>query len=137
MPIRKDQTSQSVELGTKWNRIAALASVAALLAGCNSTRAPHVAAVQPAPQPFIQQTGAAPGVTPASFRMPEGGGCEGDVARWRAIQDNDVTTGHVSRSVYDRIKIEIDTAAAACAAGRSGEASAMVRASRLRNGYPG
>lgn len=119
------------------NRIAALALAAAFLAGCNSTPTPNAAALQPAAQPVLQQSGAAPGVTPASFRLPEGGGCEGDVARWRAIQDNDLNTGHVSRSVYDRIKIDIDSAAAACAAGRASEASAMVRASRVRNGYPG
>lgn len=123
------------------NRIAALAIVAALVTGCNSTPAPNVAAMQPASQPPmqspLQQTAAAPGVTPTNFRLPEGTGCAGDVARWRAIQDNDLNTGHVSRSVYDRIKVDIDSAAAACAAGRSGEASAMVRASRLRNGYPG
>ena len=121
----------------KLNRIAALAIVAVLVAGCNSTPAPNAAALQPVSQPPLQQTGAAPGVTPTNFRLPEGTGCAGDVARWRAIQDNDLNTGHVSRSVYDRITVDIDSAAAACAAGRSGEASAMVRASRLRNGYPG
>lgn len=129
----------------KLNHIAALAIVATLVAGCNSTPAPNAAAVQPISQPVSQpplqppwqQTGAAPGVTPTNFRLPEGAGCAGDVARWRAIQDNDLNTGHVSRSVYDRIKVDIDSASAACAAGRSGEASAMVRASRVRNGYPG
>jgi UPF0755 protein len=60
-----------------------------------------------------------------------------NVARWRAIQDNDLRTGHVSQSVYERIKSEIDSAASACASGREGEASAMVRASRARHGYPG
>jgi hypothetical protein len=115
------------------SRAATIAFVAALLAGCNSTSAP-TSALQPA---SLQQTGAAPGVTPASFRMPEGAGCSGDVARWRAIQDNDLRTGHVSQSVYERIKSEIDSAASACASGREGEASAMVRASRARHGYPG
>lgn len=118
------------------NRIAALGFVAAFLAGCNSTPTQN-AVLQPAAQPAFQQSGAAPGVTPSNFRLPEGAGCEGDVARWRAIQDNDLNTGHVSQSVHARIKVEIDSAAAACAAGRSGEASAMVRASRARHGYPG
>jgi hypothetical protein len=117
-------------------RAAAIAFAAALLTGCNSTPAP-TAALQPAAMPAPQQTGAAPGVTPASFHMPEGAGCTGDVARWRAIQDNDLRTGHVSQSVYERIKGEIDSAASACASGREGEASAMVRASRARHGYPG
>lgn len=44
--------------------------------------------------------------------------------------------GHVGKSVYDRIQNDISQASAACAAGRDAEARAMVRASRVRNGYP-
>ena len=29
------------------------------------------------------------------FTLPEGSGCQGEVARWAAIQDNDLKTGHV------------------------------------------
>jgi outer membrane murein-binding lipoprotein Lpp len=107
-----------------------VASSALLLAGCNSNA--------PAPQVSAPPASSAPvGVTPSSFRMPEGSGCSGDVARWKAIQDNDLVTGHVSKSVYDRIQNDINQASAACAAGRDAEARAMVRASRARNGYPG
>lgn len=102
---------------------------ALLLAACNSG-APAPQASAPAP------SGAPPGVTPASFRMPEGSGCSADVARWKAIQDNDFATGHVSKSVYDRIQNDISQASAACAAGHDAQARAMVRASRTRNGYP-
>ncbi len=104
------------------------ASCALLLAGCNA----------PPPQVSAPPASSAPvGVTPSSFRMPEGSGCSGDVARWKAIQDNDLATGHVSKSVYDRIQNDINQASAACAAGRDAESRAMVRASRARNGYPG
>lgn len=104
-----------------------LAPLAALaLAACNQT-------TPPAPPP-----GSAPlGVTPSTFSMPQGAGCTGDVARWKAIQDNDLQTGHVSQKVYDAIAKEIAQAQTACAAGRDAEASALVAASRKRHGYPG
>ena len=76
------------------------------------------------------------GVSPPNFKLPAGSGCSGSVARWKAIQDNDLNTGHVSQSVYDQIAKEIDQAAAACQAGRDAEAESLVRASRARHGYP-
>jgi hypothetical protein len=102
---------------------------ALLLAGCNAS-APSPQASAPAP------SSAPAGVTPSSFRMPDGAGCSGDIARWKAIQDNDLATGHVSKSVYDGIQNDINQASAACAGGRDAEARALVRASRVRNGYP-
>ena len=96
------------------------------LAGCNAS-APVASAVQPASTSF----------TPADFRMPEGRGCSGDVARWQAIQQNDLNMGHVNQSVYNEISREIAVAASACQAGRDGEASAMITASKRRHGYPG
>lgn len=104
------------------------AAAALLLTACNANA--------PAPPMASAPLSGAPGVTPSSFRMPGGGGCAGDIARWKALQDNDLATGHVSRSVYDRIQNDIAQANAACAAGREAEARAMVRASRARNGYP-
>ncbi|MDB5571497.1 MAG: hypothetical protein JWN93_2680 [Hyphomicrobiales bacterium] len=103
---------------------------AGLLAGCNTTQPQAVASA-----PAASSAGA--GVTPSGFRLPEGAGCTGDVARWQAIQDNDLQTGHVTQAVHAAIKREIEAAASACAAGQSAQASAMVRASRARHGYPG
>ena len=74
--------------------------------------------------------------TPQNFHLPEGSGCSGDVARWQAIQDNDYHGGNIGLPVYHRIQAEITQAAQACAAGRDAQASAMVRASRARHGYP-
>ena len=75
--------------------------------------------------------------TPPGFRMPEGAGCSGDIARWRAVQDNDYASGNIALKVYDQIKGEIARAEAACAEGHDAAASAMVTASKRRHGYPG
>jgi hypothetical protein len=107
------------------------------LAACNTTQ-PQATAPQPAPAGATDAYRATPaGVTPQGFALPTGSGCQGDIARWAAIQDNDLKTGHVSKSVYDRIQGEINEARTACAAGNSAQASALVRASRARHGYPG
>ncbi len=104
------------------------------LAACNSspqpgatqTRAPAAATYRNVPA----------GVTPSSFRMPSGSGCKGDIARWNAIQNNDLKSGHVTPSVYRKIQGEIAQARAVCNAGQDAKASAMVRASKTSNGYP-
>ena len=88
------------------------------LAGCNAS-APVASAVQPA----------STNITPPDFKLPEGRGCSGDVARWQAIQENDLNMGHVNQKVYDEIQREITAAASACQAGRDSEARAMVSAS--------
>jgi hypothetical protein len=105
--------------------LAALAALA--LAGCNATGpAPGTAPL--APNSIV--------VAPSNFQMPQGGGCAGDVARYRAVQDDDLAMGQIAQSVYNQIHGEIEAAARACAAGRDAEASAMVMASRKRHGYP-
>jgi hypothetical protein len=100
------------------------------LAACNQTAsAPPPATVQAQPQ-------SASLVTPTGFRLPEGQGCSGDVARFRAVQDNDLETGHVNRTVYNSIKAEIDQAAALCAAGNDGGSRAALSATKRKYGYP-
>lgn len=111
--------------------ILALASV---LTGCNSGSGPAPSATAPTPSASYQSVPA--GVTPPNFSLPSGSGCQGAVARWAAIQDNDLKSGHVSPSVYKTIQGEIAQARAACNAGRDAEARGMVRASRARHGYP-
>ena len=74
--------------------------------------------------------------TPQNFHLPEGAGCSGDIARWQAIQDNDYQSGNIGLPIYHRIQSEIAQAAAACSSGQDGKASALVRASRTRHGYP-
>lgn len=113
-------------------RLAFVAASALTLAACNATTQ------APAPQSAVSSNAQrTSGVTPDGFRLPQGAGCAGEVARFQAIQDNDLATGHVSQSVYDRIKGEIAQADAACSAGRDAEARSLIAASRKRHGYPG
>ena len=100
------------------------------LAACTQTTAPVPAAAP-------EQRTSLSYVTPASFKLPEGQGCSGDIARFRAVQDNDLQTGHVNQSVYSRIKSEIDQAASLCAAGNDGGARGALATTKKRYGYPG
>lgn len=106
-----------------------LASLLALGACQSTSEAPA-----PAPAAASQPRGVS--VTPSNFRLPEGAGCTGDIARFRAIQANDLETGHTTKTVYDQIEAEMKQADALCAAGNSGAASAHVRATKSRYGYP-
>jgi len=67
--------------------------------------------------------------------MPEGSGCRGEIARYRAVMSNDLAMGHVGQSVYTRGDREIGQAEAACAAGRDAEALRMIQATKARHGY--
>lgn len=104
--------------------------LAALLAlgACQSTGEP------PAQAPKQEPRGVS--VTPQNFRLPEGAGCTGDIARFRAIQANDLETGHTTKVVYDQIEAEMKKAEALCANGQGGAASAHVRSTKSRFGYP-
>ena len=104
-------------------RVLLLPLAALALAGCNATAPPPPASGGVA-------------ITPPIAALPQGEGCAGAVARWKAIQSNDLAMGHVTRPVYDRIQGEIGEAEAACSAGRDAEARALVAASRKRHGYP-
>jgi hypothetical protein len=102
------------------------------LAACQTT----AEAPTPAPQPVAQ--GSSPQyVTRPDFRLPEGAGCSGEIARFRAVMDNDLATGHVTRDVHGRVMADLRGPEAACAAGRSGEASSSLTAVKRRYGYPG
>lgn len=98
------------------------------LVGCQTT-APEPPAAAPQPRGVS--------ITPAGFRLPEGTGCSADVARFRAIMRNDLETGHTTKSVFDQIEAEMVRADQMCASGNAGGASAHVRATRARFGYPG
>ena len=87
-------------------------------------------------QPHESAAISAAKLTPSNFVMPAGSGCAGEIARYRAVQDNDLAMGHVAKSVYNQIKGEIADAEQVCAAGKDGEARAMITASRKRHGYP-
>jgi hypothetical protein len=110
--------------------LAALA-LAAGLSACNTAQ--EASAPSPSPGAYANLP---PGVSPPGFHLPQGSGCSGEVARWKALQDNDLASGHVSQSVFNQIQGDISRASAACSAGRDAEAVSIVRASRARHGYP-
>ena len=97
------------------------------LAACDAS-APAPQAAAPAP--------AVADVTPDNFKMPSGEGCAGDIARYRAITDNDLSMGHVAKSVHKQIEKDIGDADAQCGAGHEAQARATIVASRKRHGYP-
>src|ERR1700691_3228939 len=101
--------------------IAPLVIACVALAACNAPAPPTPGAVA---------------VTPPGFQLPEGTDCSGKIARYRAVQDNDLSMGHVAPSVYNQIKRETDAASKVCAAGRDAEAKSMVASSQRRHGYP-
>jgi hypothetical protein len=100
------------------------------LAACNSTP-PTASAPTPEPTGYAVNR-----VTDPGFKLPEGTGCSGAVARYQAVMDNDYATGNVNQSVYHTISGEIASARSACAAGRDGEAQSLIAASKSRHGYP-
>jgi hypothetical protein len=100
-----------------------LAGIAALaVAGCNQTSAPA---------PSMAYAAA----TPPTRQLPAGAGCTGEIGRYQAVMENDMQTGNVNGSVYDRVAAEIDRASTACAAGRDAEALRMIAATKSRYGY--
>ena len=96
------------------------------LAACNA----------PAPQASAPPAPGSVAVTPPGFKLPEGDDCSAKIARYRAVQDNDLSMGHVVPSVYSQIKRDIAAAESVCAAGHDAEAKAMIAASERRHGYP-
>jgi len=62
--------------------------------------------------------------------------CKAEIARFQKLLDSDVRVGHVARSVYDRATADLAAAGKFCASGQDGAASAAVRTTRGRYGYP-
>jgi hypothetical protein len=106
--------------------IAPLVAACFALAACNT----------PAPQTSVPPAPGSVAMTRAGFQRPEGMDCSAKTARCRAVQDNDLSMGHVAQSVYNQIKRDTDAASKVCATGRDAEAKSMVAASQRRHGYP-
>lgn len=99
------------------------------LGACQSAGAP------PASQEPLAARSAPSGVTPTTFAMPGGSGCAGEVARFQAVMDNDLATGHTTQAVHGRVSAEIASARATCAAGNEGGAVGQINATKARFGY--
>lgn len=115
-------------------RILALSFTSLALTACQTTAG---APPPPASPPIAQPAPSTPAyVTPASFALPQGAGCSGEIARFRAVIDNDLATGHVAREVHASMVGKLRTPETTCAAGQTARASAELRAVRVRHGYP-
>ena len=101
---------------------------ASLLAGCNTP--------QPQPTNTASYQSLPAGVAPQNFKLPDEPGCQGDVARFQAIIDNDLASGHTTQKVRDAVTADLNRAEAVCKAGKGAEASAMVTSTRKKFGYP-
>jgi hypothetical protein len=101
-------------------------AVTLALAGCNANR-------QQAPVEAVLPAQDSVRVIP---RAAPDGGCAAEIARYRAIQDNDLVMGHVEKGVYAQIQTEIAEAERACSAGDALRAQYLLRASKERHGYP-
>jgi hypothetical protein len=80
------------------------------------------------------QTATAPAST-GVMASSSGTGCNAEIARYRAVMSNDLATGNVNQSVYNRVDRDIAQAEAACAGGRDAEAVRMVNTTKARHGY--
>ena len=94
------------------------------LAGCNGTSGGDV----------VPTTGAATAPT-SGFGLPPGAPCSGEIGRYDAVVKDDLRTGNVEQKVYDQIQRELARAAAACTAGKGGEAHAIIASSKGKHGY--
>lgn len=108
---------------------ATLLVITLAIAACQSGGS-AVAPLAPAP------SNAPAGVTPSTFSMPSGSGCSGEVARFQAVMDNDLSTGHTTKGVWEQVSAQIAAARSTCATGNDGAAMGQIRATKARFGYP-
>lgn len=94
------------------------------LAACASIETPPVSAT-PAPGSGMVSRPALTG--PAACTKP--------IGDYEKIIDDDVTTGYLSKAVYDRIVNDLVGVRASCAAGRTQPALADLAAVKARYGY--
>ncbi|VFU07857.1 conserved exported hypothetical protein [Methylocella tundrae] len=102
----------------------ALVGASVALAGCNqSSGAPGPVAAAPGPR------------LPNWPALPENAACTESLNNYQKVLTADVATGNLNQSVYDKIEADLARAANACAAGREGEAAAIIRSTKVNHGY--
>jgi hypothetical protein len=100
----------------------AIVAAALVLSGCNEMAQPVVAAPPQASGPSLAN-------------LPPDAACSQAIGAYQSVIQRDNDTGNVNESVYHQIEDEISRAAAACSAGRDGEARSLLAASKNRHGY--
>lgn len=112
--------------------VPAVLVLALALAGCvipDGEAAPPQAAAPAAAGP-----GAAARTT--ALDIPLGLPCGAELNSFKSVLDNDLRTGHVNKTVYDRAIGDLKPVVAAAEAGRNVEAIALTNATKRRFGYP-
>ncbi len=110
-------------MSTQAFRLTLVLLAAASLAACQSKASPPPVAAAAAPRA-------------ATMALPQGSGCGPAIARTQAVVGADVASGDLNKPVGERFGADLDRAAAACAAGREGEALHLLAAAKSRYGYP-
>jgi hypothetical protein len=90
---------------------------------------------QASPPLILPSVATRPAVIKADFSLPPGAPCTERYNRYQAVVGADHRTGNVNEPVYVAIERELSRAAAACAAGRDGEALSLIHQSEARHGY--
>jgi hypothetical protein len=106
-------------------RLFAALLIAFALSACASTDTPPPVSAAAAPGSGMVSRPALVG--PAACTKP--------IGDYEQIVDNDVTTGYLSKGVYDRIVSDLQGARASCAAGRTAPTLADLAAVKARYGY--
>jgi hypothetical protein len=76
------------------------------------------------------------GVTPSGFQLPSYPGCPGDIARFHAVVDNDLASGHTTDRVHSQIMGRLATLNTLCTQGKTAEVRAQLSATKRAFGYP-
>lgn len=108
-------------MSTKPSGLPAVLITVLALAGCQQRAAAPVAVAAAAPAPVI---------------LPQGSGCGPAIGRTQAVVASDIATENLNKSVGERFGADLARAAAACSAGRDGEALGLLAAAKSRYGYP-
>ena len=116
------------------NRHLVIACLAPLLLACQST--PQSTSATNNTIISSQDYASLPaGVTPKNFHLPTDKGCKGDIARFSAVIDNDLASGHTTDKVNQAIHAELNKISATCPA-QDTAASQAVRMLKSKYGYP-
>jgi hypothetical protein len=113
-------TSFGTALSFAWILVAACG-----LGGCNQTTGyvPLAAAVPQAPGRLAWPI------------LPENAACSKELTHFETFLEGETGVGNLNRTVYDKIEIDMSRAANACAAGKDGEARAIVHSIKSTYGY--
>jgi hypothetical protein len=72
---------------------------------------------------------------PAWPPLPPAAACTETLNKYQEVLTADVKSGNLNKTVYDQIEADLVRAAGACAAGKDGDAMAIIRSTKEKHGY--